>query len=471
MKYAEILKAEGSFRKAAKVLNLSKAQFVKFWKRELGLCERRTSCNNKPKPGATLCQECSDYLSKTSNKELKKENHKNWKEQNREYVRKKAKENYYKNHKKRREYANAYYKGKKVYNEKAARRRASKKQACPSWVDKNVLKGIYKNCPEGSHVDHIIPLQHEEVCGLHVPWNLQYLTGSENDSKGNQWDGTYDNNSWRLNICHQFRKRLETESEDRSLGYNFDLQASDFSLQVEPMSKELSNFIARYEWLGNTGWSIKWAFTARHEGKLAGVVLIANPTKPSNFVNNNREALIQRGAAASWAPKNLNSRLVMFACKWMVANTDRRVFVAYSDPEAGEIGTIYQACNFRYLGASFGRKQSYVLESGKKVSARYFTRSSSMRKWARQLGITWDASWNKANGFQDLNAIPAHIKSILTAYARQQKANCVKVETQAKGKYMLVLGKDRKEQKLLNKEFESYKSEAYPKRELPKRQN
>lgn len=72
-------------------------------------------------------------------------------------------------------------------NAKTAKRRASKLQATPGWADLDRIRDIYKNCPEGYHVDHIIPLQGRDICGLHVPENLQYLTAEENIRKGNKF--------------------------------------------------------------------------------------------------------------------------------------------------------------------------------------------------------------------------------------------------------------------------------------------
>jgi 5-methylcytosine-specific restriction endonuclease McrA len=63
----------------------------------------------------------------------------------------------------------------------------------PAWVDRSEIEAVYKRAREITlatgtehQVDHIVPLQGEFVCGLHVPWNLQVLTARENAAKKNR---------------------------------------------------------------------------------------------------------------------------------------------------------------------------------------------------------------------------------------------------------------------------------------------
>ena len=66
--------------------------------------------------------------------------------------------------------------------------RAAKRKATPAWIDRKTLEAIYKEASaKGLTVDHIIPLVHPQVCGLHVPWNLQLLTKVENSRKQNSF--------------------------------------------------------------------------------------------------------------------------------------------------------------------------------------------------------------------------------------------------------------------------------------------
>lgn len=82
---------------------------------------------------------------------------------------------------------------------KAANYKISKYKRIPSWLTKQhktQMRSVYAmrdwlnlTVPNGNYqVDHIVPLRGNTVSGLHVPWNLQIIRGSENARKGNKYE-------------------------------------------------------------------------------------------------------------------------------------------------------------------------------------------------------------------------------------------------------------------------------------------
>lgn len=75
---------------------------------------------------------------------------------------------------------------KLVFN--CAKRRANKFIATPKWVDFDLVKDMYQEAVYfNSHVDHIVPLNSDKVCGLHWEGNLQLLSMKENTTKSNKY--------------------------------------------------------------------------------------------------------------------------------------------------------------------------------------------------------------------------------------------------------------------------------------------
>lgn len=86
-----------------------------------------------------------------------------------------------------------YQRNKDKYIFNWSNRKAKKLNATPCWSETEKIKILYQKAKWLEqltglkyHVDHIVPLQGENVCGLHVWANLQLLEASINISKGNK---------------------------------------------------------------------------------------------------------------------------------------------------------------------------------------------------------------------------------------------------------------------------------------------
>lgn len=271
--------------------------------------------------------------------------------------------------------------------------------------------------------------------------------------------------------CHQkIMKEEKLEADLKNL--LFDPKAcsiGEYIFSKEDFSDEIKEFLKAYEWLKSVGVPSKWCFTMRLKGHLAGVQVLNEPAAYSNLlgtVNMKLECLIQRGCTISWAHQHLGSKMLMASINWMVQNTEKRLFVGYADPAAAEVGIIYQSTNFKYLGENFGGDCLYrhpTYKNGKEFSSHSLKRTSTFKAWCKQNSITVELSWFKSNGFKDLKQIPVEIKKAWYDWAKKLISESEKIKISLKGKYALLRGSDRREQKKLESLF-VVKTFPYPKR-------
>jgi hypothetical protein len=240
------------------------------------------------------------------------------------------------------------------------------------------------------------------------------------------------------------------------------LRVSDFTFQaLAPDEKyerypEVRAFIERHEWLGTMPMYATHIFTARLHDFLAGVIIMNLPSMFSKLLGDETkdiERLISRGCCISWSPKNLASTLLMWAIRWMAYNTPYRLFTAYSDPTARELGTIYQACNFLYLGKTHGTEKQYRYPGTTTwYSDRVFRQKSAYMRYCAELGLRWNRTWESGDGVR-WDAMPEDIATKLRQRAKEHQVLCEVREAPPKHKYCYILGSDKRETKALRKRF------------------
>lgn len=142
----------------------------------------------------------------------------------------------------------------------------------------------------------------------------------------------------------------------------------DLSLKkaiIKPVSYAFAKkTILEYEWLGTM------ASTNYHYGiffdKLCGGVACyavggggANLNAANEFgIGQPELAYLARGACAYWTPTGSASKLISISLKLLTKDVPNiKVALAYSDTDAGEIGTVYQATNWICIGRGKGIKQ------------------------------------------------------------------------------------------------------------------
>ena len=188
-------------------------------------------------------------------------------------------------------------------------------------------------------------------------------------------------------IAHQYKIRLE-KSKTEEIDFNL----NDVSLHNTTIKKitknEAKRVIVDYEWLKSLPTHTKYhygLFFNINNKKYLGGVLVYSPEYSENlgtwdkFDFTGKILLLSRGVCLWWTPKNTASFFISKVNKIIAKETHYRIITATVDPEAGEIGTIYQSLNWYYLGVMSGnlnsngseKKRISFLINGVKRSSRW----------------------------------------------------------------------------------------------------
>jgi hypothetical protein len=170
--------------------------------------------------------------------------------------------------------------------------------------------------------------------------------------------------------AHQHLIRLRLAAQD---GIQIDVPDIRSAVVREITRSEATPFILENEWLGTMPAVSRYHFGMFFGERLGGVVVFGDEYGENlgvwdKYGYTGQIITLQRGACAHWAHPHTASKLIRRAMDLL---PDRyRVITASVDPAAGEIGAVYQACGFSYVGVMSGSGRAMVRVNGKVMSER-----------------------------------------------------------------------------------------------------
>lgn len=170
----------------------------------------------------------------------------------------------------------------------------------------------------------------------------------------------------------QHKIRVEKEREWIESGKPRFWESLDLDLKkavVREVNRQTAEkIILEYEWLGDMAVTDKY-YGIFFDQFCAGVICIH--TKGVSIPSSKHYGLtiydisyFARGACVFWSPKGTASKLLSVVAR-LEKKRGAKMCIGFADTDAGEYGTIYQACNWLCIGKLPGQEQQFV--KGNKV--------------------------------------------------------------------------------------------------------
>jgi hypothetical protein len=190
-----------------------------------------------------------------------------------------------------------------------------------------------------------------------------------------------------------------------------DLDMNLKNTEVRPINyKTAEGIILEHEWIGTMPlpkscrfmYGIYFKNERVEDWHLGGVEVFVEPTTRQFNENHPRQAVqLNRGACLWWSPANTASYMLAKCQKHLYAN-GIKIIIAYCTQEAGEIGNIYQAMSWDYVGQTQPAKVYYL--DNHWVSERTLADKTKWAKGQRNAGM-----WlKKFEGLESKKLLPKY---------------------------------------------------------------